>query len=63
MTTLYVTNQSDNLLEFDYEFKTIQFPKGKTVKLPKRLLVHIFGYLDSNKEDYMVRSWFCAHKK
>lgn len=58
MTTLYVTNQSDNLLEFDYEFKTIQFPKGKTVEITEKAARHIFGYLDSNKEDYMVRLGF-----
>ena len=58
MTTLYVTNQSGNLLEFDYEFKTIQFPKGKTVEITEKAARHIFGYLDSNKEEYMVRLGF-----
>ena len=54
MSTLYVTNQSGNLLEFDFEFKTIQFPKGKTVEITEKAARHIFGYLDSNKEEYMV---------
>lgn len=58
MSTLYVTNKSDNLLEFDYEFKTIQFPKGKTVEISEKAARHIFGYLDSNKEEYMVRLGF-----
>ncbi len=62
MTTLYVTNQSDNLLEFDYEFKTIQFPKGKTVEITEKAARHIFGYLDSNKEEYMVRLGFIQTK-
>ena len=58
MSTLYVTNKSDNLLEFDFEFKTIQFPKGKTVEITEKAARHIFGYLDSNKEEYMVRLGF-----
>ena len=62
MSTLYVTNQSDNLLEFDYEFKTIQFPKGKTVEITEKAARHIFGYLDSNKEEYMVRLGFIQTK-
>ena len=62
MTTLYVTNQSGNLLEFDYEFKTIQFPKGKTVEITEKAARHIFGYLDSNKEEYMVRLGFIQTK-
>ena len=58
MSTLYVTNQSGNLLEFDFEFKTIQFPKGKTVEITEKAARHIFGYLDLDKEQYMVRLGF-----
>ena len=50
MSTLYVTNQSGNLLEFDFEFKTVE--------ITEKAARHIFGYFDSNKEEYMVRLGF-----
>ena len=62
MSTLYVTNQSGNLLEFDFEFKTIQFPKGKTVEITEKAARHIFGYGSENKEPFLARLGFAKTK-
>jgi hypothetical protein len=55
MTTLYVTNNWDKPIAFDYAFQTYEFPVGKTVQAPLDAVRHIFGYMDMNKEPYLAR--------
>jgi hypothetical protein len=55
MTTLFVTNNWDKTIEFDYAFKLYQFPVGKSVEIPEGAARHLFGHGDADKEPYLVR--------
>lgn len=55
MTTVYVTNNWERLIESDFEFVNYKFPVGETVELTEEAARHIFGYQDENKEFYMAR--------
>jgi len=52
---VYVTNNSDKDLNFEYHFVGIEFPVGKTVEIPLQTAKHVLGYGDDNKEKYLVQ--------
>ena len=52
---VFVTNNSDKDISFEYKFVGYSFPVGKTVKIPKEAAKHMLGYEDENKEKYLVQ--------
>lgn len=52
---VYVTNNWDKPIAFDYAFKLYEFPVGKTVEAPVDAVCHILGYMDADKEPYLAR--------
>jgi hypothetical protein len=52
---VYVTNNSDKDLNFEYNFVGIEFPVGKTVEIPLKTAQHVLGYGDDDKEKYLVQ--------
>ena len=52
---IYVTNNLDKDLYYEYNFVGYKFPVGKTVELTVPAARHIFGYGDENKEKYLVQ--------
>jgi hypothetical protein len=52
---VYVTNNSNKDLNFEYNFVGIEFPVGKTVEIPLQTAKHVLGYGDDDKEKYLVQ--------
>jgi len=52
---VYVTNNSNKDLNFEYNFVAIEFPVGKTVEIPLQTAKHVLGYGDDDKEKYLVQ--------
>ena len=52
---VFVTNNTDKDLYFEYSFVGYSFPVGKTVEVSLPVAKHIFGYGDENKEKYLVQ--------
>jgi hypothetical protein len=52
---VYVTNNSDKDISFEYNFVGIELPVGKTVKMPIQAARHVLGYEDDDKEKYLVQ--------
>ena len=52
---VYVTNNSDKDISFEYNFVGIEFPVGKTVEIPLKTAQHVLGYGDDDKEKYLVQ--------
>ncbi|NDF74960.1 MAG: hypothetical protein EB114_12390 [Betaproteobacteria bacterium] len=52
---VFVTNNLDKDLYFEYNFVGYSFPVGKTVAIPKIAARHMLGYGDENKEKYLVQ--------
>jgi len=52
---VYVTNNSNKDLNFEYNFVAIEFPVGKTVEIPLQTAKHVLGYGDNDKEKYLVQ--------
>ena len=55
MEKVFVTNNLDKDLYYEYCFVGYSFPAGKTVEIPLGAAQHIFGYGDDNKEKYLVQ--------
>lgn len=55
MTTVFVTNRSDQELEDGYAGTRYKFAPGKTVEIPVEAAKHIFGHGDEDKEPYLIR--------
>jgi len=53
--TVYVTNNTDKDLYYEYCFVGYSFPVGKTVEIPLGAAKHILGYGDENKEKYLAQ--------
>lgn len=58
MSNVYVTNNWDKPIKADYAYAYFNFPVGQTVEIPVDAARHIFGYMDINKEPYMIRLGF-----
>jgi len=52
---VFVTNNLDKDLYFEYNFVGIEFPMGKTVTISKTAARHVLGYEDNDKEKYLVQ--------
>lgn len=55
MTTIYVTNNSDQPLKDGFAGEFFDFKVGSTVEISEEVAKHIFGYGDENKEPYLAR--------
>ena len=55
---VFVTNNSENNLTFEFAYKEYKFPVGTPVGIPPQAAKHIFGYGDDNKEPYLARLGF-----
>jgi len=52
---VYVTNNSDKDISFEHNYVGVEFPVGKTVKVPLETARHVLGYKDDDKEKYLVQ--------
>ena len=52
---VYVTNNSDKDISFEYNFVGLELPVGKTVEMPVKTAQHVLGYGDDEKEKYLVQ--------
>ena len=52
---VYVTNNSDKDISFEYNFVGLELPVGKTVEMPVKTAQHVLGYGDDDKEKYLVQ--------
>ena len=52
--TVYVTNNWEKTISYEYGCNEYVFPKGKTVKLSINAARHIFGYGEQDKVPYMA---------
>ena len=55
MENIYVTNNLDKDLYYEYNFVGYKFPVGKTVELSIAAARHMLGYGDEDKEKYLVQ--------
>jgi hypothetical protein len=62
MSNIFVTNNSDKKLTDGLGGVFYEFPKGKTVEIPKEVARHIFGYGDNDKEPYLARLGWIVSK-
>jgi hypothetical protein len=53
--SVFVTNNSDKDISFEYKFVGYSFPIGKTVQITREAAKHMLGYGDENKEKYLVQ--------
>ena len=51
---VYVTNKSGKDLVIDYCYADYVFPVNKTIEVSVKLAKHIFGYMDDDKEKYLI---------
>jgi len=52
---MYVTNNWEKPIVFDYAFQQYRFPVNQTVEAPEEAIRHIFGWGDNDKEVYLTR--------
>ena len=52
---MFVTNNWEKPIVFDYAFQVYTFPVNQTVEAPDDAVNHIFGYHDKDKEPYLTR--------
>ena len=52
---VYVTNNSDKDISFEYNFVGVELLVGKTVEMPVKTAQHVLGYGDDDKEKYLVQ--------
>lgn len=59
MTTVYVTNQSEKPLIYNYDFVDYKFPVNEPVEISVDMARHVFGYGQEDKLPAMVRLGLC----
>lgn len=59
MTTVYVTNQGEKPLIYNYAFVDYKFPVNESVEISVEMASHVFGYGQKDKLPAMVRLGLC----
>ena len=52
---MWVTNNSEHILEDGYDGKRYLFAKGVPVEVPPVVCNHVFGYGEDNKDPFLRR--------
>lgn len=55
MANVWVLNTTDQSLTDGYDGKFYEFAPNKWVEVPQEIAVHVFGYQQENKEQYLIR--------
>lgn len=62
--TVFVTNKSDEPLVVTYNYKSVEFPIGKSVEITTVAAHFIFGHGQTDKEQHLARlGWVQLHSE
>lgn len=55
MTSVWVLNTSEHPLKDHFNGQVYEFCVNEPVEIPLQVAKHVFGYLDNDKEPYLIR--------